>query len=54
MKALGREAFQERIDHAENSFFFEIRILEGQFDMNDPESKTKFHREIAKKHPRRC
>ena len=49
MKALGREAFQERIDHAENSFFFEIRILEGQFDMNDPESKTKFHREIAKK-----
>ena len=49
MKALGKEAFQERIDHAENSFFFEIRILEGQFDMNDPESKTKFHREIAKK-----
>ena len=49
MKALGKEAFQERIDQAENSFFFEIRILEGQFDMNDPESKTKFHREIAKK-----
>lgn len=49
MKALGKEAFQERIDNAENSFFFEIRILEGQFDMNDPEEKTKFHREIAKK-----
>jgi len=49
MKALGREAFEERISQAENSFFFEIRILEGQFDMGDPEGKTKFHREIARK-----
>ncbi len=49
MKALGREAFEERIAQAENSFFFEIRILEGQFDMKDPESKTRFHREIARK-----
>ena len=49
MKALGREAFEERIRQAENSFFFEIRILESQYDMSDPEAKTKFHREIAKK-----
>ncbi len=49
MKACGREAFQERIDQAENSFFFEIRILEGQYDMRDPEQKTRFHREIARK-----
>lgn len=49
MKALGKEAFQERIDQAENSFFFEVRILAEQYDMTDPEAKTKFHREIAKK-----
>ncbi len=49
IKALGPDAFQERIDKAENSFFFEIRILEGQFDMSDPEAKTRFHHEIAKK-----
>lgn len=49
MKALGKEAFEERIAQAENSFFFEIRVLESQFDMSDPESKTKFHREIARK-----
>jgi len=49
MKNLGREAFQERINQAENSFFFEIRVLEGQFNLNDPEDKTKFHREIARK-----
>lgn len=49
MKALGQEAFEERIQQAENSFFFEIRILEGQFNMADPEEKTKFYREIAGK-----
>lgn len=49
MKALGKEAFQERIEQAENSFFFEIRMLEGQFNLKDPEEKTKFHREIARK-----
>ena len=49
IKNLGPEAFQDRIDNAENSFMFEIRILERQFDLSDPEGKTKFHREIAKK-----
>lgn len=49
IKKNGREAFQERIDQAENSFFFEIRMLERDFDLKDPESKTLFYREIAKK-----
>lgn len=49
MKKMGKEAFQERIEKAENSFFFEIRILQSRFDMSDPEEKTNFHREIAKK-----
>lgn len=49
MKNLGKEAFQERMDQAENSFFFEIRVLERDFDLKDPESKTRFYREIAKK-----
>jgi DNA primase len=49
IKNLGKEAFQERIDHAENSFMFEIRMLERNYDMNDPEEKTKFHNEIALK-----
>ena len=49
IKNLGKEAFQERIDQAENSFYFEIRILSEKFDMQDPEQKTNFHREIAKK-----
>lgn len=49
IKALGAEAYQERIDQAENSFLFEIRILEQQYDMKDPESKTAFYNETAKR-----
>ena len=46
---MGADAFQERIDQAQNSFFFELKVLERNFRMDDPESKTAFHREIAKK-----
>lgn len=49
VKNLGAEAFQERIDQAQNSFFFELKVLERNYRMDDPESKTAFHREIAKK-----
>ena len=49
IKNLGQEAFQERLLKAENSFFFELRMLQKDFDLNDPESKTRFYREIAKK-----
>lgn len=49
IKNLGKEAFQERIDHAENSFLFEIRMLERDYDMSDPEDKTNFHNQIARR-----
>lgn len=49
VKNLGAEALQERIDQAQNSFFFELKILERDYHLDDPESKTAFHREIAKK-----
>ena len=49
MKSLGKEAFEERIKQAENSFFFELRMLQRDFDLKDPEAKTRFYREIAKK-----
>ena len=49
IRNLGAEAFQERIDQAQNSFFFELKILERSYRMDDPESKTAFHKEIAKK-----
>ena len=49
IKALGAEAYQERIDQAENSFMFEIRSLQQDYDMKDPEGKTAFQHETAKK-----
>lgn len=49
IKALGAEEYQKRIDEAENSFLFEIRVMESDYDMQDPESKTAFYNEIAKK-----
>lgn len=45
----GAAAFEERLDRAENSFFFEVEAAGRQFDMSDPEQKTKFYHDIAKK-----
>ena len=49
IKNLGAEEFERRIASAENGFLFEIRILKEQYNTSDPEEKTKFHREIAKR-----
>lgn len=49
IKALGTEAFQERIDKAENSFMYEIGIIEKNYKRSDPESETAFEREVANK-----
>ncbi|MCR4673715.1 MAG: DNA primase [Lachnospiraceae bacterium] len=47
IKALGPEAYEERIRNAENSFMFTIRILERDYNMSDPTSKTAFFKEVA-------
>jgi len=49
IKALGSEEFQKRIDTAQNAFFFEIEVMEHDYDLSDPEQKTRFFNEIAKK-----
>ncbi|MCD7865419.1 MAG: DNA primase [Clostridiales bacterium] len=49
IKALGAEAYQKRIDAAENSFLFEIRMLERDYDLSDPESKTAFFRRVSER-----
>lgn len=47
IKAEGKEAFQNRIDNAENSFLFEVRMNERDFDLNDPDGKTAFMNSVA-------
>ena len=49
IKNLGAEEFQLRIENAENSFYFEIRMMEGEFDLKDPDGKTKFATNLAQK-----
>lgn len=49
IKALSAEEFSKRIETAQNSFFYEIDRLRGNYNMNDPEEKTKFMNEAAKK-----
>jgi DNA primase len=49
IKNEGAEAFEGRLAVAQNSFFYEIAVLEKSFNQHDPQQKTDFHKEIAKK-----
>ena len=49
IRNMGAQAFRERIDQARNSFLFEIDVLKREYSMEDPEQKTKFYQETARK-----
>lgn len=49
IKARGAEEFEKRLEEAQPSFYFELDQLEKQFDMKDPEDKTRFIRKAAEK-----
>ena len=49
IRAEGAEAYQKRIEEAQNSFLFEVEVLQQQYDMKDPESKTAFYSAVARK-----
>lgn len=49
IKALGAQEYQNRIDNAQNSFFYEIDVLQRDYDLGDPEQKTRFYNEMAKR-----
>ena len=49
IKGLGSDAFEERLEQAQNSFFFEVDVLRKQHNLSDPEEKTKFVHGMARK-----
>ena len=49
IKAKGKDEFEERLNNARTSFNFELEVQEKNYDLSDPESKTKFLNDIAKK-----
>ncbi len=49
IKALGSEEYGKRIEEAKSSFYYEIDMLQKDYELNDPEQKTRFLHEIARK-----
>ncbi|MCD8171637.1 MAG: DNA primase [Clostridiales bacterium] len=49
IKNMGADAFRQRIKEAKNSFLFEVDVLRQGYQMDDPEQKTRFYQETAKK-----
>lgn len=49
IKNMGADAFRQRIEQAQNSFLFEIDVLKRDYQLDDPEQKTKFYNATARK-----
>ena len=49
IKALGADEYEKRIQNAENSFIYQIRMLEGTYDLTDPEKRSDFQKEVARR-----
>ena len=49
IKNMGAEAFRQRIKEDKNSFLFEVDVLRRGYEMDDPEQKTRFYQETARK-----
>lgn len=49
IKHMGPEAFEERINQAENSFMFEVDVQSREYDMSDPEQQTAFWHMVTEK-----
>ncbi|MFQ9515184.1 MAG: DNA primase [Eubacterium sp.] len=47
IKALGREAYEERIKNATNYFIFQVDVEQKKYNLNDPQEKTAFHNKVA-------
>lgn len=49
IKAEGADTYRERLKTARNSFLFEIDALKEAFDLNDPDERTQFQTQTARK-----
>ena len=47
IKALGPEAYEERIEKAANYFIFQVGTLMNEYNLYDPSEKTEFHNKVA-------
>ena len=49
IKNLGTEEFEKRMEEAENSFYYIVRMLERKYNLKDPSDKTRFADDVAEK-----
>ena len=49
IKNLGADEYEKRIENAKNGFLFSIEVLERDYDLKDPDGKTRFFKEAARK-----
>ncbi len=47
MQAESLEAFEDRLEEAENSFLYEVRMLQRNYDLSDPQGRTDFFHQVA-------
>ena len=47
IKALGSDAYEERIKNATNYFIFQVGVEQRKYNLNDPQEKTLFHNKVA-------
>ena len=48
IKNLGSEEFQKRIGNADNAFLWEIEVLKKDYNLNEPDERTSFYKEVAR------
>jgi len=47
IKNLGAAEFQKRLDNSENSFYYLLRMAESNYNMSDPDGRTRFLEQAA-------
>lgn len=48
IKALGRDAYEDRIKNATNYFIFQVDAERKKYNLNDPQEKTEFHKAVSR------
>lgn len=49
IKAMGPDAYEEKIAKAKNAFLYEIDVIKNEYDLSDPAMKTRFYEDIAER-----
>lgn len=49
IKNLGNDEFEKRIQDAENAFIYEIRMMQSDYEIRNPDERARFYEKVAEK-----